>query len=142
MQLLIRASAPPGCLLLKGAEGAELAVRIHDALDGLDTQRSDQLILEVGVAHEDLRVENALEGRRLRGVAQSDELGAVEAVDEVADCMRAADRDHGDAVRVEVAAVACGECAERYFVAHALDEDDDVRGHRRRRYTAWCLPSA
>src|SRR4029453_15800046 len=46
-ELICQRLPPPGRLLLKRAERAEVAVRLEDLLDGLCAERADQLVLQV-----------------------------------------------------------------------------------------------
>lgn len=124
-QLVLRVPSFPHRLLLERAERAKVALLLEDPLDGVDTEGADQLVLEVGVADEELAVEGALEGGRLAHVTEPRELhlGAVAAHD-APDRVRASDRHHADAFRGEIAPAQRGERLDGDLVARSLDEHD------------------
>src|SRR5262249_1359330 len=77
-QLLVHRPAPPLGLLLQRAEGAEIPFRLDDALDRVDPECADQLVLEVGLA--DVEAERL----HVRARQRRAEAGALEAAAEVA----------------------------------------------------------
>ena len=145
-ELLLDRSALPLRLLLQRAEGAEVAVRFDDLLDRVDTERADQLFLKICIADVEAEpfqivarqvraepgpLETATEVALLRGVAQTgqphvESLGA-EPVQEPADRLRASDRQHGDALGVEVPTATPREGFDRVLIADPFDEHDRTR---------------
>jgi hypothetical protein len=140
-----RPSLPRG-LLLEGAEGSKLSLRVDDLLDGRGTKSADQFVLQVCDADEEAEpfhldagqvgakagsLETASKVALLCGVAQARqpevESPRAEHTEELSDGLRTADRHDGNALSVEVPASALGECFERELVADPLDEDDRTR---------------
>jgi hypothetical protein len=130
-------------LPLEGAEDPELALGVDDVFHGSDTERADQLVLEVRdtdveaewfhgsaseVGAEAGPLESTLEIAFLSGVTeagQSDvEPPRTETVQEASDCLRTADRHNRSSLGVKVPASARGERLERCLVADAFDQHD------------------
>jgi hypothetical protein len=128
-------------LPLERAERAELSLGIDDALDGVGAEGADQLVLQVGDAHEEperLQVgaePGAFEGPPevgfLAGVAQAGqpEVAAEGAVsgDVRPDVRGAAHRHDGDVFGSQVPATAPGQRFDGRLVADALDQDHGSR---------------
>ena len=129
-------------LLLERREWSQLALALDDLEDGVDSDCPDELVLEVGVTYVEAECLHVcsfevcshscpLETMRERGLltriaetCQSEvEPAWPEAREVVPDGVRAADRDHGDALGRELATAAPCERFERALVAHSLDED-------------------
>jgi hypothetical protein len=53
-QLLVGAPPFPRCLLLERAKGAQVTLNLEDPFDCVDPERTDQLVLEVRVADEEV----------------------------------------------------------------------------------------
>jgi hypothetical protein len=129
MELRLYGPASPRGLVLERAEGSEVALRLDHLQDPLGTERADELVLQVGVTDEDAELLEACSVERspkvafLARVAKSCDPGATVLGEEAPDRLRAAHRDHGNAIGGEVAAVALGERFDRHLVADALDED-------------------
>ena len=123
--------------------------RAEDPLDCRRSERADQLVLEIGIAHVEAEplhprprqmraeaspLERAAEVALLGGVAQAGQPRFIvplpDRVEDVADRLRAADRDDRDAFGHEVSPAASGERLERDLVADAFDEDDPRRRRR------------
>ena len=111
--------------------------------DGVITETTDQLVLEVRVAHVETEIFHAVAGEidaeaRLfetapevtffSGVAQTGEPGVAptgaEDVEGAPDVRRAADRHDGNALGSEVSAATSGERLQRAPVAEPFDEHD------------------
>jgi DNA-binding CsgD family transcriptional regulator/sulfopyruvate decarboxylase TPP-binding subunit len=135
----------PRRLLLERAERAKLTLRSDHVFDSCSAERSDQLVLQVRIAHvepelfhlgssqigaESRSLETATEIAFLTGVAESRQLDVIpvgaEPVQEIADRLRAADRNDRDAFSIEVTSAALGQRFERDLVADSFDEDDRV----------------
>ena len=140
-----RSSVPLRRLLLEGAKRAQLPLLLDDLQHGVGSQRSHELVLEVGVADEEperLEIRAAqvrpqastLEAVRERAffacVAEAGELhvepARAESPESVADCVCAADRHDRDAFGFEVSAPTSGERLEGQLIADPLDEDHGV----------------
>jgi hypothetical protein len=50
-KLLLTRPPLPGRLLLEGAEGLKITLRVHDLFHSVDTESADQLVLQVCHAH-------------------------------------------------------------------------------------------
>jgi hypothetical protein len=125
-------------LLLQGAEGSEVSLRLDQLLDGRAAERADQLFLEVGAADEEpepLQIgpepgafERAPELALLCRVAETCEpeveSAGPETIDESPDRLCAADRHDGYAFGNEVTAATHGERLERTLIARPFDEHD------------------
>ena len=115
---MVRASLL-GRLLLENAERGEITVLGKDLFDPSDTERSDQLILEIGVADEEVvifqitdgggvphtrRLESLLEETHLGQVAQSGKAdvlsGRTVPPEEMPDIRRTVHRQDGDIFRL------------------------------------------
>src|SRR5437660_1336166 len=131
-QLVLDRTAVPGGLLLQRAERPEVAVRLQDGLDGVRSERADELVLEIGDADVDpIRLqpgalERSAERLLLPGVAETrdGDARAHEVVEDAADRLRAADGDDRHAFGRQVAALPARKRLEGDPVARALDEDD------------------
>ena len=149
-ELLVFGAASPRGLLLKGAERAELTVRLDDPFDGRRTERPDQFVLQIRDADEEpevlhvgagevraeaLTLERANEVALLGRVAEAGqpEVGSpgTEPPQEPSDVLRTPDRDDRDALGVEGATASLGERLERPLIADAFDEDDGMSLHLR-----------
>jgi hypothetical protein len=145
-ELLLVRAVTMRFLLLVGTERPELAVLGEDALDGVGAEGADELVLQVGVAHEEPEtlhgfsrqvraepstLESAAEGVLLARVAESGEphvpsLGR-EAREEGAERLCAADRHDGDTLGVEVVSTQLGDRDEGCSIAQALHEHEGAR---------------
>ena len=147
-ELFVGGPAEPRRLLLQRAEGPEVPVGFDDRLHGGGAEGADQLVLEVGDAHEEPEpfqvraaqvrsqtgpLERPCEVALLAGVAEARQPdvqpAGAEPVDEASDRLRASHRHDRDGLGLEVPAVARGQRFESQPVAEAFDEDD---GSRRR----------
>lgn len=130
-------------LALEREERADLALGLDHLLYAVGAEGTDQLVLQVGDAH--LETQGLQSGTGEAG-AEPDPLQVVPEVplladvaesrqweaeprraahvQEAPDARRAAERYDRDALRVEVAAVARGQCLDRDLVAASLDEHD------------------
>jgi hypothetical protein len=131
VQLLMRRALTPLRHLLKGPEAPKVAGRAQYLLDGLNSKRANQLVLEVRVTDEELRpglLERATEDRLLTGIAQSDDPSVrVELAEERCDAMSTAERDDTNACGGEIKTSPRGQRLDSYSVALTLD--DDKRTH-------------
>lgn len=76
---------------------------LDDPQDGVDAQRTDELILEVGIADVKPVRQHALERARLSHIAQAGNDHAwIQPADETPDGVRASDRKDGNSFRREV----------------------------------------
>jgi hypothetical protein len=132
-------------LLLKGAETARLALSVDDLFHAGATERADELILEVGLAHvEPERFQlGAIDGRSdsaalecapervfLPGIAETGDLDAgLDVPEGVTERMSSSDCDNGDALGAEVAPAAFGQGLDGEPVAHPLHEYHGARRH-------------
>ena len=137
-------------LLLQRPERAHLPLGGDDLFDRVDAERADQLVLEIGDAHEEaerphrLRVERPAEAGadagRFQRVPEEVDLALVaqsrqpevrpvrtEPLEESPDVRRAAHRHDLDVFRTEVAAPAPRERLHRVLVTRALDQHDRAR---------------
>ena len=128
-------------LVLERAEAVEVAVRREYVLHGRDAECADQLVLEIRIADEeaarlqfrafDLPADNcAHEVTLFACVAESAHVGVREALQRVANRVRAADRDDFDALARKIASAPRSERLQCNAVAVALDEDDSASVHR------------
>ena len=142
--LLGRPSSPLG-LLLEGAERSKVALGVDDTLDGVGTQRADQLVLQVGDAHVEAEpfhlraseigaeagpLERALEVPFLADIAEAGELDAqpfrAELLQEPPNGLRAPDRHDGNTLGIEIPAATLSQRLDRALVADPFDEHDCV----------------
>jgi len=140
-KLLLGGPPFPRRLLLEGAEGPEVSVRLDDLLHSRGAERADQLILQIRDAHveaQPLHVGTSEAGAESGPIEAAPELSLLCVVvetchpdvmplrpvqlEELSDCLGAADRHDGDALCFQVAAAALGERFERDLVADSFDE--------------------
>jgi hypothetical protein len=97
--------------------------------DRVGTVRADELVLQVGVADEDLVVGNpgAAEHVALARVAEPGHARVRKPVDKAADGVRAPHRENRGPCRRDVDAALSGERLERDLVAQAFDENHGSR---------------
>lgn len=127
---MCRASLP-GNLFLQCAERTQIALRIDDVLNSFDTESTDELVLEIGIADEELRrsatalLEAPAEVVGLACVAETGDTNVrLERAQKAPEGVRSADGHHRDAFGGKVAAASFGERFDRALVADALDDDD------------------
>ncbi len=142
-KLFLGRSPSPRRLPLEASEGAEVSLSVDDVFDRGGTECADQLFLEIRDAHVETQLlhlrareveaeagplEAALEVPLLAGVIKARqpdvETLRAEPIQELADRLRASDRDNGDALSAEIPPAAFGESLERALVADPLDEHD------------------
>jgi len=140
-KLLLAASLTLRGLTLERAERSRLTLRIDDLLYGVDTEVTDQLVLQVldaPVKPQLLhlgRTQVLPETGTMKATLDVTDLGRVEEtrksevppvwaphVEEVADVRRTSHRHDGDAISVEIYASALGQCFERVSVTDTLHE--------------------
>jgi hypothetical protein len=145
-KLLLRGPPLPRGLLLEGAEGSKLALRVGDPFHGGGTERAEQLLLQVCDAHVETEsfhtgasevgaeagpLETALELALLGGVAQTSQPDVeplrAEQIQEAANGLRTPNRHDENALGVEIPTTALGERFERDLVADPFDEHDRTR---------------
>jgi hypothetical protein len=133
-------------LLLEGAKGSKVALRLEHGFDGGRTERSDQLVLQVlhtnveaqpfhidtgDVRAEAGPLETAAEHLLLARVTETGQphvrLLRAEASQEAPYRLRAPDRNHRNALPVEIPTAARGEALEGDLVADSFDEHDHTR---------------
>ncbi len=152
-QLRFDSPSTPRGLLLEGAEGSEVALRLEDGFDGGVTETADQLVFEISdadVEAETLHLgprEARAEARSFEGapedglfacIAQSGDryAGALSADvgQEPSDAVGASDRKNPHAFGSKVRAAARRQRLEGNLVAHSFDGDDgpDSRDLQRR----------
>jgi hypothetical protein len=130
-------------LLLEGAEGPEVALRVEDGFDRRGAVSADQLVLEVRVTNVETQpfhidageagaeagpLETAPEDVLLARITETGQprvqpLGA-EPSEEASYRLRTSDRHDGNALAVEIPTAACSEGFERDLVADPFDEHD------------------
>ena len=142
-QLALGRPTLPLRLFLERAEGAEVTVPRENLLDDGGAEGTDQLVLEVGVAHvepellhslatqagaEPGLLEGVTEAALLAGVAQAGDpridAARADQAEHVADGLRATDGNHANPFRAEISPAPHCKCLESHLVARALDEDD------------------
>jgi hypothetical protein len=142
-QLCLASLASPRRLLLEGAEGSKVALRVKDGFDAGRAESADQLVLQVvdtnvetqpfhigasEVAAEAGPFETAPEYFLLAGVAKTSESRVramgTEPNQEALYRLRTSDRHDGNALAVEVATTARSEGLERDLVAESFHEHD------------------
>jgi hypothetical protein len=145
-KLLLMGPSLPRRLLLEGAEGFKVTLRIDDPFHGAATEGADKLVLQIRHAHVEAEsfhigasevaaeagpLETSLEVALLRGVTQArqPDVGTLRAeqVQEASDVLRSPHRHDGNALIVEGPTAAPSESSERELVAHSLDEHDRPR---------------
>jgi hypothetical protein len=143
--LLIRPFLPRG-LLLEGAEGSQVALRVNDLFHGGGTESADQLVLQVCDAHVETEsfhvgagevraeagpLETALEVALLSGVTKARQPDVkplrTEQIQEASDGLRTPYRQDGDALGVEIPTAALSERFERALVADPFNKHDRTR---------------
>ena len=140
-KLLLAAPLTLRGLTLERAERSRLTLRIDDLLYGVDTEVTDQLVLQVldapmkpQLLHLG-RTQVLPETGTMKATLDVTDLGRVEEtrksevppvwaphVEEVADARRTSHRHDGDAISVEIYASALGQCFERVSVTDTLHE--------------------
>ncbi len=145
-QLLVTGPVPLRGLLLEGTKRANLPLRLDHLLYHGDTERTDQLVLQVSDAHEKAKplqarpsqtrpqtspVQAAPEIALLSLVAQpgqpdTEPLGP-EHPQETPDIRRTPHRHDENALSVKITAAPRGERFERGLIAHPLDEHNRAR---------------
>ena len=141
-ELVLDRSALPRSLFLERAKGGEVAFSFRDLLHRIRPDGADQLVFEIGEAHEETqllhlarrkpraecRLEAAPKVPFLAGVAKSREPDAESVravpVQEPSDRLRTADRDDPDAFRCKISPTAPRERFDGDLIADSLDEDD------------------
>ncbi len=142
-ELFCGGPSPPLGLLLEGAERHQVALLFEHPFDRVIAETTDQLVLEVRVAHVETEIFHAVAGeidaeaRQFEtapevaffgGVAQAREPGVTttgaEDVEGAPDVRRPADRYDRDAFGTEVSAATCGERLQRATVTEPFDEHD------------------
>jgi hypothetical protein len=150
-KLFLGAPSPPRGLLLEGAKGAEVALRVDDLLHGRGTEGADQLGFQVVDAHVEPErfhvgaselgaeagpLEPTPEVDLLCGVAEPGQPEVQPAGPEVvqgpADRLRTPDWDDGDALGVEIPAVPLRKRFHRPPVADPFHEHHRTRSSTRR----------
>ena len=152
-QLRFDSPPSPRRLLLEGAEGSEVALRLEDGFDGGGTETADQLVFEIrdaDVEAETLHLgprEARAEARTFEGApedglfaciaeAGDGEAGALRAEvgQKLPDAVGASDRDNPDALGSKVRAAPRRQRFEGDLVAQPFDGDDglDSRDLQRR----------
>jgi hypothetical protein len=145
-ELLLMGPSLPRRLLLEGAEGFKVTLRVDDPFYGGGTEGADELVLEVRDAHVETEsfhlgasevgaeagpLETSLEVALLRSVTQArqPDVGPVRAeqVKEASDVLRAPHRHDGNALIIKAPTAAPSESFERELVAHSFDEHDRPR---------------
>lgn len=140
-ELVLDRSPPLRGLPLEDSERGEFPLRLYHDLYGLRPEGTDQLVLQVGIAHveaEGLHVcagdvrtetgpfETSPEVALLRGVAEPGQRDVrsprTESFKEAAGVLRAADRHDRDAFRLEISPAAPSERFERVLVTDTFDE--------------------
>src|SRR5437773_6007983 len=127
-QLILDRSSSPLDLFLERSKRRQVSVRLDHFQYAVGSESSDQLGLQVRVAHVETQgfhrcavevraearpLEAALELACLAGVAEAHEVEAAEPCEEHADRLRSAHRDHRDALVGQVAAAPLGERLQR-----------------------------
>jgi hypothetical protein len=137
----------PRRLLLKRAKRSKVSMGVDDLFDGGGTKSADQLVFQVFDAYVETEpfhfgvrkvgaeagsLETAPELALLSGVAkagQSDvEPVRAEPFQETADGLRAAHRNNGDPLGVEISTETLGQRFDRDLIADPFDEHDRARG--------------
>jgi len=132
-------------LLLERAEPTRLALCVDDPRDPLASERTHELVLEIGLAHveaerlQPIAVDGSSDPSSLERtpdlvllpcIAQTGDLDVrADIAEGVAERVSASDRDHGDALGVQVATAPFGQHLEREPVADPLHEYDGASGH-------------
>ena len=133
-QLLLRGAVPLCGLAHERLEGTQVALRPDEFFHACRAQRTDEFVLQVRRADEELLVCRpvALQGAGVVGtlplVAESRETeaqaGRPEETGEASDAHRAAHRQDADSFGRQVPAPARGQCVDRCDVARPFEQDD------------------
>jgi hypothetical protein len=154
-QLLLPGPRSPLGLILEGAKRDEVTEGLDDLFHGGGTKAADQLVLQVGDAHEEADalhlgtrqvgaepgpLEPAPEIAFLPCVTQARQ-SEVEAartvpIEEACDVGGAPHRHDGNRLSSEISAAAPGERLERELIADAFNEDDRSRAGC---FSDWCV---
>jgi hypothetical protein len=129
MELKLDWTPTPRELVLKVAEGLELALSCDDLLDPGRPQGPDQLILHVLDADVRRSAEHPVEPAFLGGVAETYDALAVVFGERSTNRLRATDRHDLDSLGGKVTAELRRDCLERDAVSNAFDEN---HGHGRK----------
>jgi hypothetical protein len=146
-ELLVRGALAPRRHLLERPQPTEIALGTDDFFDGADTQRADQLVLQIRYAHVEPEVlhfrpaevapktsalERRTKDRFLAGVAEAGEPGTTPRIDfaeERPDPVRASERNDPNSRVCKSDAPSLSKRFERDLVAQTFN--DDYRAHRR-----------
>jgi hypothetical protein len=145
-KLLFCCPSLPRRLLLQGAEGSKVTLRVDDLLHGGGTESADQLVLQICVAHVEAQpfhvdasevgaearpLEPAPEVALLSGVTETREADVkpqwAEPIQELPYGLRTPNGHNRNALGVKLPTAALGECFERALVADPFYEHNRAR---------------
>ncbi len=113
--------------LLQDAQGSQLALGFDDLLDPLCSQRADEFILKVTVAHEEPALEVTGEQAPLAKVAKCCEANTFVGSDKATDVRRATHGDDLNASTVQINTAALGRGFDGEAIALAFNQYDGRR---------------